>query len=118
MDAKNKRTVEQVLAHHVKALTSRDLDAMMEDYTDESVVINAMATAKGLAGIRQMLQGLLGMFTPELAANMKTVKQEIVGEYALAIWSALPLVPFGVDSFHVKNGRILMQTAAVQMKTG
>ncbi len=110
-----KATTESVLQHHVQALMSRDLDEILKDYCEDSVMCTPMGTAKGIKGIRESFTAALGMLTPEAMANMKTTKQEIHGDYAYILWSALPAVPFGGDTFHVHNGIIMMQSFVGQM---
>ena len=110
-----KKTTESVLQHHVQALMARDLDEILKDYCEESVLCTPMGTTKGLKGIRESFTGALGMLTPEAMGNMKSIKQDIHGEYAYALWSALPTVKFAGDTFHVHNGIIIMQTFVGQV---
>jgi len=110
-----KKTTESVIQHHVQALMSRDLDEILKDYCEESVLCTPMGTAKGLKGIRESFIAALGMLTPEAMGNMKAIKQDIQGEYAYALWSALPAVKLGSDTFHVHNGIIIMQSFVGQM---
>lgn len=110
-----KKTTEAVLQHHVQALVSRNLDAIMEDYARDSVLFSPSGAAKGLESLRAAFTGVLGMLTPEALANMKVIKQDISGEYAYVLWSALPAVPFGGDTFYVHNGKIMMQSFVGQM---
>jgi ketosteroid isomerase-like protein len=113
-----KKTTEQVLVHHMESLAAGKLDAIMEDYTDDSVLITSMGIAKGKNEIRENFKMITGMITPEISASMaKNLKQEIVGEYAMITYSAPPVLTFGTDTFHVHNGKIAAQTAAVLMKT-
>jgi ketosteroid isomerase-like protein len=105
-----KATTESVIQHHVQALMSRNLDEIMKDYCEDSVMCSPMGVSKGLKGIRESFTGALGMLTPEAMGNMKSIKQDIVGEYAYALWSALPAVKFAGDTFHIHNGKILMQS--------
>lgn len=110
-----KTTTESVLKHHVQALMSRNLDEILKDYCEDSVMCSPMGTAKGLKGIRETFTAALGMLPPEAMANMKTIKQDIDGEYAYVLWSALPVVKFAGDTFHVHNGIIIMQSFVGQM---
>ncbi len=110
-------TTEAVLKHHVQALVSRDLDGVMQDYTEDSVVFTQMGMLKGLKSIRASFSRIITIYTPEVIANMKTIRQEIDGEYGYVLWSALPAVILGGDSFHVRDGKILMQSFVGQMKS-
>jgi ketosteroid isomerase-like protein len=110
-----KTTTESVLKHHVQALMSRDLDEIMKDYCKDSVLCTPGGISKGLKDIREGFTAALGMLPPEAMANMKTIKQDIDGEYAYVLWSALPTVKFAGDTFHVHNGIIIMQSFVGQM---
>jgi hypothetical protein len=110
-----KKTTAAVLQHHAQALLSRKLDEIIKDYCEESLLCTSMGTARGLKEIRDFFKAALNTFTPEAMANMKTSKQEIDGDYAFVIWSAPPVVSFGSDTFHVRDGKILLQTAVIPM---
>lgn len=106
---------EAVLKQHVQALVSRNLDSLMKDYSRDAVVFSPNGASKGLESIRAGFTAVLGMLTPEVMANLKVIKQEIDGEYAYILWSALPAVAFGGDTFRVHNGKIVMQSFVGQM---
>ncbi len=110
-----KKTTESVLQHHVQALLARNLDVLLEDYCEDSVLCSPTGTSKGLKSIREFFKAALGMFSPEVMANMKTIKQDVNGEYVYVIWSALPAIPFGSDTLHIHDGKIVMQTFVSQM---
>jgi ketosteroid isomerase-like protein len=109
-----KKTTASVLQHHVQALLSRKLDELIKDYCEESVMCTAEGTARGLEGIRAMFGGLMKAFPPEVSANMKNIKQDINGEYAYVIWTMPPAVKLGSDTFHVRDGKIMLQTVIIQ----
>jgi len=46
------RSTEAVLNHHLEAFSAGDIDAMMEDYTDDSVLIVPDVTRTGRDAIR------------------------------------------------------------------
>jgi len=105
-----KKTTESVLQHHVQALMARDLDEILKDYCEESVLCTPMGTSKGLKALRESFKAALGMLTPESLANMKSTKQDIIGDYAYVVWTALPTIKLGSDTFHVHDGVIMLQT--------
>jgi ketosteroid isomerase-like protein len=109
-----KKTTASVLQHHVQALVSRQLNEVLRDYCAESVLCTADGTAKGLEGIRAAFAGLLKTFPPEVSANMKNIKLDINGEYAYVIWTMPPAVKLGSDTFHVRDGKIMMQSVVIQ----
>lgn len=105
---------EAVLAQHVQALVSRNLDSVMKDYTDDAVVFSPNGAFKGPANIRAFLTAGLEMLTPEALANLKVFRQEIDGEYAYVLWSADPVLPFAGDIFRIHDGKIVMQSTVFQ----
>jgi len=109
--------IEAVLQNHVQALVSHDLDGVMKDYTEDSVVFSPRGVTKGLNSIRASFSRIITIYTPEVIANMKTIRQEIYGEYAYVLWSAVPAVLFGGDTFHIRDGKILMQSFIGQTKS-
>jgi ketosteroid isomerase-like protein len=105
-----KTTVEAVMQHHGQALLSGNLDELLKDYTRDSVMFTPMETYKGPERIREAFAGLMKMLPPEALANFKITKQEVQGEYAYVLWSALPTFPSAGDTFHVRKGKIIMQS--------
>ena len=105
-----KETIEAVMQHHGQALLSGNLDELLKDYTKDSVMFTPMETYKGPERIREAFAGLMKMLPPEALANFKITKQEIQGEYAYVLWTALPTFPSAGDTFHVRNGKIIMQS--------
>jgi ketosteroid isomerase-like protein len=108
-------TTEAVLKRHLQAFVSRNLDSIMRDYAPDAVVFSPNGASKGLESIQASFKAVLGMMTPEAMANMKVIRQEIDGEYAYYLWSAVPAVPFGGDTFHIHDGKIVMQSFVGQM---
>jgi ketosteroid isomerase-like protein len=108
-------STEAVLARHFQAFLARDLEGIMKDYTPNAVVFAPNGPAAGSEAIRAGFAGLFGMFTPEVMANVKVTRQDISGEYAYVLWSALPVVPFGGDTFRVSGGKIVAQSFVGQM---
>jgi ketosteroid isomerase-like protein len=109
-----KATIEEVIQHHGQALMSGGIDELLKDYTKDSVFFTPTETYKGLDGIRAAFTAITKMLPPEAIANFKTIKQEIQGEYVYVLWTALPAVPFGGDAFHIRNGKIMMQSVIFQ----
>ena len=105
-----KSNIESVLQHHGQALMSGNIDEVLKDYTNDSVLFTPSETYKGLNDIKKGFVAVTKMLTPEVAANFKTAKQEIQGEYAYVHWAAPPAIPFGSDTFYIHNGKIMMQS--------
>jgi len=105
-----KTTIEAVMQHHTQALMSGNLDELVKDYTRDSVLFTPMETFKGPESIKGAFAALAQMLSPEALANFKITKQEIQGEYVYVLWTALPTFPSAGDTFHVRNGKIIMQS--------
>jgi ketosteroid isomerase-like protein len=111
------QTTEAVFNHHFQALLSRDVAAIMEDYTEDSVAIvnTAPEALHGVAAIRALFEQVMQVFTPEVLGSLKTHRQTIDGEIAYVVWSAGKTIPFASDTFVIRDGKIAVQTAAVLM---
>jgi ketosteroid isomerase-like protein len=98
-----------VLDHHGAAVLAGDIDAVMEDYTDESVFIsNLRGVLKGVDAIRSVFEAV-GEFGGVVGSTF-----HIEGEVAFATWTA-DGVSFGSDTFVVRDGKIVCQTAAIAL---
>ena len=104
---------EAVLGHHLQMLGSKDLDGIMSDYMESSVIIAPDKTYRGRGEIRALFNEMLPMATPEFLAAHNISKQEIIGDIAYIVWSADGFVALGTDTFVVKEGKIAVQTFAL-----
>jgi hypothetical protein len=104
------RTPKEVFAHHGQALAAGDLEEIVADYTDDSVVITSAGVARGKDDIRQVFVKLLDDL-PDAAWNLKT--RIFDGDVLLLEWaaeSAANRVDDGVDTFVFRDGMIWAQT--------
>jgi ketosteroid isomerase-like protein len=104
------RTPEEIFAHHGQALVGGDLDAIVADYADDSVVISPAGIARGKDAIRKVFVDLLADL-PDAAWDLKT--QFFDGEVLFLEWtaeSAINRADDGVDTFVFRDGMIRAQT--------
>ncbi|WAC91811.1 nuclear transport factor 2 family protein [Mycobacterium sp. Aquia_213] len=104
------RTPEEVFAHHGQALGAGDLDAIVADYAEDSVLISPSGVARGKDGIRKVFTTLLADL-PDAAWDLKT--QFFDGDVLFLEWaadSAINRVDDGVDTFVFRDGVIRAQT--------
>jgi ketosteroid isomerase-like protein len=106
---------QAVLDHHLAAFTAGDTDMILEDYTDESVVVTADGTFRG----RDALGPVFGSFFSTLFApgtyDLTMDHIEVVGDVAFITWHAKcgdANVRLGTDTFVVRDGKIVAQTFA------
>ncbi|MGH7762801.1 MAG: nuclear transport factor 2 family protein [Candidatus Dormibacteraceae bacterium] len=108
----------QVFEHHVQALGRGDVEAILSDYTEDSVLITADAVLKGRQAIRAGFEGFVaGIFKPgTYEFTMDTVHVE--DDVAYAVWHAKCAsvdIVLGTDTFLVKDGKIAVQTFAAKI---
>ena len=104
------RAPQDVFAHHGKALAAGDLDEIVADYADDSVVITAAGVARGKDGVRKVFVKLLDDL-PNAAWDLKT--QILEGDVLFLEWAAdstVNRVDDGVDTFVFRDGMIAAQT--------
>jgi len=104
------RTPPEVFAQHVKAVAAGDLDGIVVDYTDDSVVITPAGVARGKVAIRDAFVKLLDDL-PNADWELKT--QIFDGDLLFLEWaadSAVNRVDDGVDTFVFRDGMIRAQT--------
>ncbi|SHH34616.1 nuclear transport factor 2 family protein [Halobaculum gomorrense] len=106
-------TTESVLDHHLDAFMDQNMDEMLADYTDDSVVItNTSGTFRGLDEIRTLFEGLFAEFGQgdvEFQLDTRVVE----GDIAYIVWHAETpdnSYEFATDTFHVHDGAISTQT--------
>lgn len=102
-------STDAVLRNHLQAARI-GVDAIMQDYTERSVLITHDATYRGLAEIRQFFTALLQQLPAGFFDAVRMNRQEIVGEVAYILWEREPIITQATDTFVVRNGKILAQT--------
>jgi ketosteroid isomerase-like protein len=105
-------STQATLTRHLQAILQADVDAIMADYTDASVLVTPNGQLAGLDAIRNFFTQFIGGAPPELIKALALTHQEITGEIAYIIWKAEPFIPFATDTFLIRNNAILVQTFA------
>jgi ketosteroid isomerase-like protein len=108
---------QRVWEEHIDAWGKSDLDAIMEHYTEESVMILNNSMLKGTKAIRNVFANLFKLFND---GENKIEPAVIEGEVIYIIWNFKPRSEngksyFGTDSFVVQNGIIKYQTIASEL---
>ena len=112
--AELRMSTEATLARHLDAFTQGP-DAIMRDYTDDSLLISPDSSLRGLAEIRPFFERFLADSPPELLAAMTIVRREVQGEIAYIVWKAEPFIPLATDTFLIRDDKIVTQTFAAFM---
>jgi len=122
MDAKvntnmtQEQNVLDVFNRHLAAFTSGNLDAVMNDFGRDSVVITQEGVFEGPQQIRKVFQGLLAEFgvidqgdSPGFTFNIVQPCRDTL----LITWNAISkhhVFPFGTDTFVIRGNTIHRQT--------
>ena len=102
-------STDDVIQSHLRAATI-GVDAILQDYTDESVLITHDATYRGPAEIRRFFTALFSTLPAGFFETMKMNREEFVGDLAYILWERKPIISQATDTFVVRNGKILFQT--------
>jgi ketosteroid isomerase-like protein len=104
------RTPQEVFAHHAQALGAGDLDAIVEDYSDDTVFITPAGVLRGKDGVRQ---GFTQLLADVPSADWTLPTQIYEGDALFLEWTAISAatkVEDGIDTFVFADGQIRLQT--------
>ena len=104
-----------VLKHHLDSFLALDFAEVLADYTDDSIVMTPTGTFRGIQELQEAMGQMAGLFTPENLSQFKMVSQDVQGEVAYVSWSMGDAVPFGNDTFIVRDGKIAVQTIGMHL---
>jgi len=108
-------TTESVLEHHLAAFGDQDMEEILADYTDESVVITDTETYHGLEEIATLFEAFFAEFSQPHEFEMD--HQAVEGDVAHIAWHAETVeqtYEHAVDTFVVRDGVIQTQTFAAR----
>lgn len=106
-----------VLTHHLTAFGDNNLNEIMLDYTEQSIVLTDKGAIKGLDKIRHFFEMMFGLIPTGSHFEMKQLT--VSDNAAHIIWaskSATADIPFGTDTFIVENDKIMVHTVAAFIK--
>ena len=113
------KTTREVLDHHLKTLGAGDLDGLVSDYTDDSIIIGPDGVVRGRKAIRQMFEFFLSGLLKPGTYDFGVDKLHVDGEIVFIMWHAdcqEANIPFAADTFVIKRGKILVQTFAPKIE--
>ena len=99
---------EDVVNEHMEAVLKHDREALAEGYADDGVMLYGPAPIVGKAAIRAMFDSL-----PDEAFPSEVTIDSMLshGEYVFVTYHSGEIR--GGDTFHVRDGKIVLQTAFV-----
>lgn len=105
---------ESVLDHHLDAFATQDLEAVMVDYVEDSVVVTNMGVFRGLEEIEGLFSELFEEFSQD-GTDLEVDDTIVEGDFAYLLWHAETpdnVYGFCTDTFHIPDGAIEFQTFA------
>ena len=106
---------QAVLDHHLAAFMAGDTDMVLEDYTDDSVVMTVDGTFRGREALRPVFASFFSTLFAPGTYDLTMDYTEVVGDVAFISWQAKcgeADVRLGTDTFVVRDGKIVAQTFA------
>ena len=107
-----------LLTNHLRSFQDNDLEALLSDYTEESILITADATYTGTAQIRAFFSELIPQF-PKQNTRFDLDKMIVIEDLLFIVWHASTptvKVSLGSDTFLVRRGKIHRQTFVGQLE--
>lgn len=107
-----------VLLRHLSAFQDNNLEAVISDYTDESVLITPDSVYKGPEEIQAFFEVLIAQF-PKHQSSFELDTLVVDDDLVYIIWHGkTPVldIPFATDTFIIRNGKIHQQTFAGQLE--
>jgi ketosteroid isomerase-like protein len=101
---------QATLVHHLQALGGGQLEAVLSDYSEESVIFTANGVFKGQNAIQLFFEATIKNTPQGVMAAFTMIRQDIEGEVAYILWKAEPFIPLATDTFVVRNGKIMAKT--------
>lgn len=104
-------TTEQVLIHHLTAFGNNDLNEILTDYTEESVIMTLNGTVSGLSAIRTFFEDFFTLIPTGSSFGME--QKIIVGNIAYIVWNSetdATKFVMGTDTFIFDGDKIKYHT--------
>jgi hypothetical protein len=104
------RTPQEVFEHHGAVLVAGDIDGIVEDYSDDAIMITPGGVLRGKDGVRKAFVTMLGD-VPDAAWEIPT--QIFADDILFITWSATTektRIRDAVDTFVFRDGLIRVQT--------
>ena len=107
-----------VVAHHMAVSGTRNIDAVLEDYADDAIVVTPDGVGRGKADLRRMFELVFSRQAPSASpsAPPTMLKQAFVDNVGQVIWAqnaGKPDEVVGVETYIVRDGKIQVQTVAL-----
>jgi ketosteroid isomerase-like protein len=111
-------SAEEVFQHHLSAFAEGDIDEILKDYTEDTIVIYDDRIARGLAEIRKFFSHWIEELLPP-GCRFDLDRMLVVDDLVFITWTAESehlLFELGTDTFLIRDGKVLRQTVAAKIR--
>jgi hypothetical protein len=105
-------TTQDILQHHMESIGAGNVDQILNDYTEESVILTAEGAIKGREKIRELFENFTTHMLPP-GSDFELIQQLVDGDVAYVVWKAESekfKFHIGTDTLFMKNDKIETQT--------
>ena len=108
-------STEAVYNRHMQAFMGGDIEVILSNFTDQSVIITNQGVVSGLEQIRGFFSQVLESMGPEAIANTKMLTSNIEGDVAFHTMTQGAALPFAAETYVIRDGKIMTQTVGMYM---
>jgi ketosteroid isomerase-like protein len=109
------KETDAVLDNHLAAAQRGDLEGVLSDYSEASVLFLPQGPVRGIAELREFFERFLTKPPPGFPNAFELIRRDVDGEVAYIVWKAEPGVRLATDTFLVRDRKILVQTFAASL---
>jgi len=104
-----------VLDNHLAAAQRGDLESVLNDFTEDSVLFLPQGPVRGMAELREFYRAFLTKPPSGFPKAFELLRRDVDGEVAYIVWKAEPGVRLATDTFLVRDRKIKVQTFAASL---
>ena len=111
-------TTQDIWDHHVQGFVARDVSMVLEDFTDDSLVIANGKMFKGREAIKQFFRDLFEELPKDCVFDLTHCT--VLDENVFITWTAESdrvAYDFATDTFTIRDGKITLQTVGFVKRT-
>ena len=107
-------SADQVFDHHLSVFGEGNIDEILTDYTEETIMIYGDKSWRGLDGAREFFRMWLDDLIP-VGSRFEVLTRIAVEDCLYITWQAESSryrFDFGTNTFLIQNGKVMRQTVA------
>ena len=111
-------STSDVLDRHLRSFAEYDVDGVLADYSPDAVFFVPTGLLRGPDAIRPLFETLISEFA-QPGSSFTMQHRNVDGDHAYILWTAETAdnsYEFATDTFVVRNGKIVAQSFAAQIK--